>query len=352
MLFRSKSPCYSNIEKVDAVVENNSSSYTNITACDSYIWNSQTYTTSGTSSWSGTNSVGCDSTATLNLTINNSNTGSSLVTACDTYTWIDGNTFTVSNNTASFTTINSNGCDSVITLDLTINSSSTSIDVQIACDTYNWIDGNTYTTSNNTATYTTTNTNGCDSVITLDLTITGNPIATITTSTEYIVTVTGGFCDATDTATITFENCGCVPVNPSGVVTNVNCNGDLDGAIDLSVSGGILPYTYAWSSGPTTEDISNLAAGSYTVTVTDNASCDSIMAFTVTQPAQLTSSVGVTNETCPGDCDGAANLTVAGGTGTYTYNWSNSATTQDISGLRSEERRVGKECRSRWSPYH
>ena len=67
------------------------------------------------------------------------------VVACDSYTWIDGNTYNTSNNTATFTSVNSIGCDSVITLDLTIFSSSTATDVVVACDSYTWIDGNTYT---------------------------------------------------------------------------------------------------------------------------------------------------------------------------------------------------------------
>ena len=63
------------------------------------------------------------------------------------------------------------GCDSVVTLDLTINYSSAGTDVQTACDSLTWIDGVTYTTSNNTATHTLTNSLGCDSVVSLDLTI-------------------------------------------------------------------------------------------------------------------------------------------------------------------------------------
>jgi len=125
-----------------------------------------------------------------------------------------------------------------------------------------------------------------------------NPTATVSTTIDYIITVTGGLCDAVDTATITFINCTCTPANPSGVITNVSCNGDATGAINLSVSGGVSPYTYLWSSGPTSQDISGLIAGTYTVTVSDNASCDSIMSFTITEPTALTSSVVVTNESC------------------------------------------------------
>ena len=95
-----------------------------------------------------------------------------VVQACDSYSWIDGNTYTSSNNTATDTLISANGCDSVITLDLTITSSFTVTDSVIACDSYTWIDGITYTSSNNTATDTLINFFGCDSIVTLYLTIT------------------------------------------------------------------------------------------------------------------------------------------------------------------------------------
>ena len=91
-------------------------------ACDTYTWNGQTYTASGTYTFASTNAAGCDSTVTLALTINNSTTGTDVITACDRYTWIDGITYTASNSTAIFTSTNAAGCDNVATLDLTINS--------------------------------------------------------------------------------------------------------------------------------------------------------------------------------------------------------------------------------------
>ncbi len=91
--------------------------------------------------------------------------------ACNSYTWIDGNTYTVSNNTATDTLVNTNGIDSIVTLNLTINTSSASTDIQVACNSFKWIDGNTYTSSNTTASQVFTNSVGCDSVVTLDLTI-------------------------------------------------------------------------------------------------------------------------------------------------------------------------------------
>ena len=94
-----------------------------------------------------------------------------LILKCDSFTWIDGNTYTASNNTAIYTLTNALGCDSILKLNLVINESNFVIDTQFAIESYTWIDGVTYTESNSTSTYTLTNINNCDSVITLNLII-------------------------------------------------------------------------------------------------------------------------------------------------------------------------------------
>ena len=109
--------------------------------------------------------AGCDSVVTLNLTINYFKAYTESIITCDSYTWTDGVTYTTSNNTAIQNLSTSLGCDSVVTLDLTINNSSFGTDIITACDSYTWIDGNTYTSSNNSSTYTLTNSLGCDSGI-------------------------------------------------------------------------------------------------------------------------------------------------------------------------------------------
>jgi hypothetical protein len=91
--------------------------------------------------------------------------------ACDSYTWDDGVEYTASNNTATLVIPNAAGCDSTITLDLTILSATFSTDEITTCESYTWIDGIEYTESNNTASFTIPNTAGCDSVVTLNLTI-------------------------------------------------------------------------------------------------------------------------------------------------------------------------------------
>ena len=107
------------------------------------------------------------------------------VSACSGYRWIDGNTYTTSNNTATFTFPSgaASGFVCVITLVLTIRTPGTSTDVQSSCKSYTWLDGITYTSSNQTATFTIAGgaANGCDSIVRLDLTIT-----TIDTSVQYL----------------------------------------------------------------------------------------------------------------------------------------------------------------------
>ena len=142
-----------------------------IAACDSYTWiDGNTYTSSNnTAPATLLNADGCDSVISLDLTITSSSFVTDAVTSCDSYTWIDGNMYTSSNSTATYTLTNATGCDSVVSLDLTITSSSFGTDVVTACNSYTWIDGTTYTSSNNTATHTLINAAGCDSVLILSL---------------------------------------------------------------------------------------------------------------------------------------------------------------------------------------
>ncbi|MFD1552926.1 SBBP repeat-containing protein [Putridiphycobacter roseus] len=161
------------IVTLNLTIINNSLGVDVQTACNSMTWiDGITYTTSNNTAMDTlTNALGCDSIVTLNLTILNSSLGVDVQTACDSLTWIDGITYTTNNNTAIHTLSNALGCDSVVTLNLTIINSKIGMDVQTVCDSLTWIDGITYTTNNNTATHTLTNTLGCDSVVTLNLTV-------------------------------------------------------------------------------------------------------------------------------------------------------------------------------------
>jgi gliding motility-associated-like protein len=103
----------------------------------------------------------------------------------------------------------------------------------------------------------------------------------------------------------------------STVVTNAGCNGGSDGSIDLTVTGATGVVTYSWSNAATTEDISGLTAGAYTITVTDASGCTATASSTITQPTQLTASSSATPIVTVG---GTTTLTVtaAGGTAPYT----------------------------------
>jgi gliding motility-associated-like protein len=104
--------------------------------------------------------------------------------------------------------------------------------------------------------------------------------------------------------------------------TNVSCSGGSNGTATATVSGGTTPYTYSWSpSGGSAATASGLAAGSYTVTVTDSKGCTITGTAVITQPAALAASVASTNETCDYLNNGTASVTASGGTPAYTYNW-------------------------------
>lgn len=143
-----------------------------IVACDSLLWIDNKYYSSSIEGPTHvlTNVLGCDSTVTLKLQIIHSSHDTVYIDTCSPYTWVDGNTYTSSNYSATDTFQNIAGCDSVIHLHLTINSSFTT-DSVTSCGPYTWINGITYYNNINTVTDTFTNNMGCDSVVLLVLTI-------------------------------------------------------------------------------------------------------------------------------------------------------------------------------------
>lgn len=151
----------------------NTTATINPSSCESYTVPSgdETYTSSGTYMDTLASANGCDSLITINLTINSPTSGSETATACDEYTWsTDGSTYTTS-GTYTSTLINSVGCDSIVTLNLTINNSVTITNDLIACDSA-LINGTTYYTSQTlTEFYPAATVDGCDSTVITELTI-------------------------------------------------------------------------------------------------------------------------------------------------------------------------------------
>ncbi len=125
-------------------------------------------------------------------------------------------------------------------------------------------------------------------------------------------------------------------LNATATLTNTSCHGDSNGAIDLNPFQGTPPYTYSWSNGSNSQDLTNLTAGAYTVTVTDVNGCILLNTLFVTQPlAVLSSTTTVINVACNGNASGTIDLTPSGGTTPYTFNWSNGASSEDITNLNS-----------------
>lgn len=134
----------------------------------------------------------------------------------------------------------------------------------------------------------------------------------------YTVTVTdANGCTTTQQTTITQSTALVSTIAP----TNVSCFGGTNGSATATPNGGTAPYTYAWTSGGTNATENNLAAGSYTVTVTDNTGCVGTTSITITEPPQLTATNAGVNVTCFGGSDGSASVSPAGGTPAYTYAW-------------------------------
>jgi gliding motility-associated-like protein len=149
----------------------------------------------------------------------------------------------------------------------------------------------------------------------------------------YCVTVSDSGGSTRDTC-FTVTEPGVIVLN--GTVTN-DVNENCQGAIDLNVTGGTLPYTYSWSNGLTSQDLTQLCPGQYCVTVTDGQGCAANSCFTVFAGgigvSLVATQFGSYQTSCSNICDGEITSVVSGGGTTFTYAWSNGATTPDISNL-------------------
>ncbi len=147
---------------------------------------------------------------------------------------------------------------------------------------------------------------------------------------NYGLTVTdANGCTATYQATIA----GGSSLNITPVVTDVLCPGACTGSILLTGSGGTPPYTFTWSTGHSTQGIGNLCSGTYTVTISDELGCLTVVTATVAEPAAIAATFSIDDVSCMGGNDGFIDMTVSGGTGPYTFSWSTGDTTEDIGNL-------------------
>ena len=127
------------------------------------------------------------------------------------------------------------------------------------------------------------------------------------------------------------------PVNISENITHINCFGQTTGEIDVDVFGGSGPYQYAWNNGAVSQDLSNVSAGNYSLTVyAPNINCTATKSFTIDEPLEGLDHNGVgSNVDCFGESSGTINLTVWGGTPPYSFNWNSGASTEDLVNISS-----------------
>ena len=350
---------------LDLTITNGVNSIDVQVACGSYLWidgiNYVANNNVATQTIVGGAANGCDSIITLNLTINNPVNSTDVQVACGSYLWIDGINYVANNNTATHTIVAgaANGCDSIITLDLTITSDANSTDIQVACDSFVWIDGINYVANNNTATQTIVGgaANGCDSIITLNLTI--NPTPTVTVPNDLIyckgeITLVNIFTSTNPGTTYTWTNSntaiglvangignipvftatnstgapisGVISVTPSAngcvglpvnyniivspaitftkVITPISCFAANDGQIAITPISGTPNFNYTWSVPGVGNSAlaTGLLPGQVTVTVEDANGCSEDSTFTIFEPAQIiVSFLSDRIDGCPGE---------------------------------------------------
>lgn len=169
----------------------------------------------------------------------------------------------------------------------------------------------------------------------------GGTTATITglVPGTYKVTVTDSNLSETSEDSVDIFDLGYTIAGNLSGTSDVDCKGDADGYIDLTITTpGQPPYVYNWSNGGSTQDITNLPAGTYSVTVTDDNSCTlQILDRVISEPEfDLTASAFIVTEPlCNGDINGEIRVDAAGGNGVYSYQWNDpgSQTTQVADGL-------------------
>lgn len=133
-------------------------------------------------------------------------------------------------------------------------------------------------------------------------------------------------CTATGIVTVTQAQ----SITIQMATTNAPCFATSSGTAIAMTSGGTSPYQYLWSTGDTTNNISNLIAGNYSISIRDANNCTTTQSVTITQPAQLNVQVTKTAASCFGFANGSATANASGGTAPYQYTWTNGGITASI----------------------
>jgi subtilisin-like proprotein convertase family protein len=271
----------------------------------------------GTASVSLTGTSGGTYSSTVGLSIDSS-TGA-----------VDLAASTAGTYTVTYTIAAAGGCPAV-----TATTSITITTLPTASIVYS---GSPYCSNGGTASVSLTGTSGGTYSSTAGLSInasTGAVDLAASTAGTYTVTYTiaaaGGCPAVTATTIITINELLSVTTSTVGVA----CFGETNGSATANAIGGMPTYTYNWSNSQTTQTITNLSPGTYTVTVTDQNSCSTTAVAVVSEPLLPLNAVATfANETCNELNNGSIDVSVSGGTSPYTYIWSNGANTQDLNPL-------------------
>ena len=159
---------------------------------------------------------------------------------------------------------------------------------------------------------------------------TGNMISNLAPGTYEVTATDDNGCSSTSLFAISQPS---VLAAMATSQTDVTCFGGNDGSATITVTGGTSPYAIQWPSGNTTGTESNLAAGSYSLLITDNNNCQTTTQIQITEPQILLANSTSTPESAAGANDGTATVAPTGGTSPYTYLWSNGSTDDKLTGL-------------------
>lgn len=274
-------------------------------------------------------SVAINPSATSTSTMCTSNSGTATASASagtTPYTFLWSNnatTASISNlgaGAVNVTVTDANGCSgtastTVNAMDITITS--TVVATPTSC-------------GSSTGSVTVTPTNGTASY-TYGWNVAGNS-QTITSlpAGSYQVTITdANGCSGTASGNVTTPN----GPQATYVATGPSCNGGSNGSVNVTTTGGNGNLTYTWNPSFSTEDISGLSAGTYSLTINDANNCVFTLTATVTEPDAITAALEPQNVTCNGAADGEVTAIPSGGTGAYTYAWAGGATGATVTGV-------------------
>ena len=265
----------------------------------------------------------------VNDAVCNQQNGSASVTATGgaggyTYHWNNNATTQTLNNVGpgsyAVTVTDANACTA--TLSMTVNNQSSNLSVSINAT-------NASCGQNNGQAVAVPNNGNFGITYVWNTGATSGSLSNLSAGTYSVTITNSNGCTASASTTISSST---VNINVTFNTTNANC-GSSNGSATATVNGGTSPYTYNWSNGGTTAGISNVPAGGYTLTVTDNSGCSVSNVATISNQGAPTVSITPTSPTCFGGSNGSATASASGGNPPYTYNWNTGGTNASINNV-------------------